>query len=120
MGETARVEFDKELASRSDSGELEEEEQDFGEFCEDRFVELYGLAWSSAARPLYRTTPRDYFCRLQISVRATRDRWRLNRLVECVYMHRGMRRRLPPGSPAPGAGSAKIIYVELRVGREFL
>jgi len=39
----ARIEFDKDLASRGDSAEFEEEEQDFGEFCEDRFVELYGL-----------------------------------------------------------------------------
>ena len=36
----ARVEYELEMASR---GETEEDNQDFGEFVEDRFVELYGL-----------------------------------------------------------------------------
>ena len=36
----ARVEYELEMAAR---GELEEDNQDFGEFVEDRFVELYGL-----------------------------------------------------------------------------
>jgi hypothetical protein len=39
----ARIEFDKELASRGPEAEFEDEEQDLTEFCEDRFVELYGL-----------------------------------------------------------------------------
>eukprot|EP00900_Chrysochromulina_parva_P006595 jgi/Chrpa1/15937/Chrysochromulina_OHIO_Genome00022885-RA len=40
LHKTARVEYELEMASR---GETEEDNQDFGEFVEDRFVELYGL-----------------------------------------------------------------------------
>jgi len=36
----ARIEYENEMASR---GETEEDNQDFGEFVEDRYVELYGL-----------------------------------------------------------------------------
>ena len=35
-----RIEYEVEMAAR---GEEEEDNQDFGEFCEDRYVELYGL-----------------------------------------------------------------------------
>lgn len=40
----ARIEYEKELAERGEDADGEEaDEQDFGEFVEDRFVELYGL-----------------------------------------------------------------------------
>ena len=40
----ARIDYEKEMADRGEDAEGEDaEEQEFGEFCEDRFVELYGL-----------------------------------------------------------------------------
>ena len=40
----ARIEYEQDLANRGENADGEGiEEQDFGEFCEDRFVELYGL-----------------------------------------------------------------------------
>jgi len=39
----ARIDYEKEMFGRGTAAEREMDEQDFGEFVEDRFVEMYGL-----------------------------------------------------------------------------